>query len=205
MDTAMKPLHIGAEAVLYKRGNILVKERIKKDYRIKELDEPLRKRRTRREAKVLEKINCNAPKLMKIDDKKMIIEMDYIDGNVLKDILDNDKNKKQICQNFAKQISKLHNQNIIHGDLTTSNAILKNGQVYLIDFGLSFFSHKVEDKATDLKLLKQALESKHYKVFKNCEKWILDAYKKEADNSNEVLERLEKVEKRGRYKRKKKL
>ena len=198
----MKPLHIGAEAVLYKQGNKLIKERVRKDYRIKELDEPIRKRRTRREAKVLQKADCNIPKLIKVDDQNMIIEMDYIDGDVLKNILDNDK--KEVCENFAKQIALLHNQNIIHGDLTTSNAILKKDQVYLIDFGLSFFSHKLEDKAVDLRLLKQALESKHYKNYKQLEKWILETYKEQASDANEVIERLKKVEKRGRYKRKKK-
>ena len=46
-------------------------------------------------------------------------------------------------------------------------AILKNGKVYFIDFGLGFFSNKTEDKAVDLHLLKQALESKHYQIFEN--------------------------------------
>lgn len=197
-----KPIHIGAEAELYKVGNVLIKKRVKKNYRIQEIDHPLRKRRTRREAKVLEKAECNTPNLLKVDDKEMIIEMDYIDGKPLKDILDDSKQQKEIIQNFAKQIATLHNQTIIHGDLTTSNAILKGNKVYLIDFGLSFFSHKLEDMATDLKLLKQALESKHHKIFEKCYDLILKTYIKEAIKGEEVMQRLEKVETRGRYKRK---
>ena len=77
-------------------------------------------------------------------------------------------------------------------------------EIYFIDFGLSYFSHKIEDKAVDLHLLKQALESKHYKVWEKCFKAALKAYKKESEDTKEVLKRLETVEKRGRYKSKRK-
>jgi len=43
----------GAEAVLYMEDGNLVKERIEKGYRIKELDDRLRRRRTRLESKIL--------------------------------------------------------------------------------------------------------------------------------------------------------
>ena len=76
--------------------------------------------------------------------------------------------------------------------------ILKDNKIYLIDFGLGFFSSKIEDKAVDLHLLKQALESKHYENFEKYYKVILDNYK-----HKDVIKRLEKVELRGRYKRKK--
>ena len=95
----------------------------------------------------------------------------------------------------------LHNSAIIHGDLTTSNMIL-NKEIYLIDFGLSFFSEKSEDKAVDLHLLKEALESKHYKIWEDAFKIVLEAYRKEAKRASETLKRLEQVEKRGRYRAK---
>ena len=114
--------------------------------------------------------------------------------------------KSLISVNLVKEIGEkiavLHNNHIIHGDLTTSNMIF-NEEVYFIDFGLSFFSHKIEDKAVDLHLLKQALESKHYKIWEKAFKTALETYKKNAENSDEILKRLEKVEKRGRYKQKK--
>mgnify|MGYP001561246109 CR=1 FL=1 len=189
----------GAEAILYQEKNKLIKHRIPKSYRIKEIDDKLRKFRTRREGKILEKASINVPKIFKIDDKDMKIEMEFIPGKLLKDILDDlsisERNK--ICKQIGEEISKLHEQSIIHGDLTTSNLIYYNKKIYFIDFGLSFFSHKIEDKAVDLHLLKQALESKHYKHFESTFKAILSAYK-----NKEVLSRLEIVEKRGRYKRK---
>ena len=195
----MKIICQGAEAILYQEKNKLIKERIPKTYRIKEIDDKLRKFRTRREGKILEKASINVPKVFKIDDNNMKIEMEFIPGKLLKDILDglsiSERNK--ICRQIGQEISKLHEQNIIHGDLTTSNMIYYQDKIYFIDFGLSFFSHKIEDKAVDLHLLKQALESKHYKHFESTFKTILSSYK-----NKEVLSRLQIVEKRGRYKRK---
>lgn len=49
-------------------------------------------------------------------------------------------------------IKRLHGIGIIHGDLTTSNMIYQNGEIYLIDFGLGALTATVEDKAVDLYL-----------------------------------------------------
>ena len=102
---------------------------------------------------------------------------------------------------LGKKIAILHNNNIIHGDLTTSNFIY-NDKIYFIDFGLSFETDKVEDRAVDLHLLKQALESKHYQIWEECFKEALKAYEKESKHGKEVIQRLELVEKRVRYKHK---
>ena len=196
-------IKIGAEAVLYKKNSqTLVKERVKKSYRLSDLDETLRKRRTRREAKVLQKTNANVPNVSLVDDKTMLIEMEFINGDVVRDVLDASPNQKKICTMIGEQIATIHNEHIIHGDLTTSNMMLQGEKLVLIDFGLAFFSHKVEDKAVDLRLLKQALESKHYKHAEVLIEDILASYLKKSDDGDEVLKRLEKVENRGRYKRK---
>ena len=190
----------GAEAKLYKDNNKLIKERIKKSYRVRDIDNKLRKFRTRSEAKLLEKANINTPKVLKVDDKLMIIEMEFIDGDLLKNTIDNlDKDKQEkVCQQLGKEIEKLHQQDIIHGDLTTSNLILKENELYFIDFGLGFISSKIEDRAVDLHLLRQALNAKHYKNAEYYFNIILNNYK-----NKEVLDRLKKVESRGRYKTKK--
>ncbi|MBW2984008.1 Kae1-associated serine/threonine protein kinase [Candidatus Woesearchaeota archaeon] len=194
----------GAEAKLYLEDGKIIKERVKKDYRIKEIDGRLRKFRTRREAKVLSKLHAMdfpGPKLIESDDKE-IISMEYIDGPKLRDILDT-SNYEKISEEIGKKAAVMHNNHMIHGDLTTSNMIFKD-EVYFIDFGLSFFSHKIEDKAVDLHLLKQALESKHYKIWEKCFKAVIHGYKKEAKDAEQILERLKQVEGRGRYKQKKK-
>ena len=121
--------------------------------------------------------------------------MEFIEGKILRDYL-TEKNYKSLMKELGQKIAILHENNIIHGDLTTSNFIF-NKQIYFIDFGLSFESHKVEDKAVDLHLLRQALESKHYKIWKECFEEVLKSYK-----NKEVIQRLKLVETRGRYKHK---
>ncbi|MBI2659053.1 Kae1-associated serine/threonine protein kinase [Candidatus Woesearchaeota archaeon] len=199
----MKLIAQGAEAKLFlEEGNIL-KNRFKKTYRIKEIDEKLRSFRTRREAKILQKLHAiafPAPKLIKNDEKENLV-IENIGGKLIKNILEKN-NYKKLCNEIGGKIAVLHNNSIIHGDLTTSNMILSK-EVYFIDFGLSFFSEKAEDKAVDLHLLKEGLESKHYRIWEKCFKYTLESYRKEAKNSNETLKRLEAVEKRGRYRARK--
>ncbi len=199
----MRIIKQGAEAILYKNNNELIKERIKKDYRLRQIDEKLRRTRTRSEAKLLEKARViNVPRIIKVDEKNNKIIMEFINGELLKDILDK-LNKKiliKICREIGRNIALLHDNDIVHGDLTTSNMILRDEKVYFIDFGLGFISRKVEDKAVDLHLMKQALESKHYKIFYVAYKSVIDGYKKSKD-FKEVIKRLENVESRGRYKR----
>ncbi len=196
----MKVLKQGAESVIFLDKDKIIKHRIKKSYRISEIDDKIRKSRTRSEAKLLEKAKVNVPNVINVDDKEMKINMEYIQGDLLKDIFDdlNEKERLKLCKKLGEEISKLHSQNIIHGDLTTSNLILKEDKIYFIDFGLGFFSHKLEDKAVDLRLLKQALESKHYRSFPKTYDEILKNYK-----HSDVKKRLEKVESRGRYKKRK--
>ncbi len=196
----MQIIQQGAEAVIYLDGTKIIKERVSKGYRIKQIDERLRKTRTRQEAKLLEKA-VNAPKVLDVSDETMKIEMEYIKGKLVKDILDlmNKKEREELCKEIGRKIADLHKNDIIHGDLTTSNMILNEKGVYFIDFGLGFISKKEEDKAVDLHLLKHALESKHYEHFEDSFSKVLEGYNS-YDMAKEVLERLQKVSKRGRYK-----
>ena len=197
-----KILHRGAEAILYEENGNLVKERIIKSYRIKEVDDKIRKLRTRSEAKLLEKSSkiINVPKVFDSSDKEMKIEMELIKGKLLKDTFDNlgSKDRIKICEDLGKQIKVMHDRGIIHGDLTTSNMILSDDKLYFVDFGLGFISDKVEHKAVDLHLLKQALETKHHQHFEEGFDAIMKAY----NPDKEFINRFTKVESRGRYKKK---
>ena len=199
--TGMKIIKQGAEAILYREKDYLVKERIKKSYRIEGIDFKLRRFRTRREGKLLQKTE-NSPKVFEVNDKEMKIKMEFIEGELVKDILDNLKKTKRnnLLREIGGKIAKMHDKDIIHGDLTTSNMILKD-KIYFVDFGLGFDSRKIEDKAVDLHLLRQALESKHYKHFEESFSELIEGYKL-SRTWKEVLDRLEKVERRGRYKKK---
>ena len=162
----------------------------------------LRKSRTRREAKVLNKlesIDFPAPRLHAMCDQAMELRMDMVNGNKLRDVLF--QNPVALSEELGKKIGIMHAHDIIHGDLTTSNMIL-DSEIKFIDFGLSFFSAKEEDKAVDLHLLRQALESKHHEVWEKCFEAALKGYKKGNPDFSPVLTRLEKVEARGRNKHK---
>lgn len=199
----MRLLSQCAEAKIYKDKNIILKDRTIKSYRIPFLDNKIRTQRTRSELKILAKASdfIPAPKVLQSDDKT-IIKMEYIEGKKLSENLDSLKNRKTICTQIGKNLAILHNNNIIHGDLTTSNMILKNKEVYFIDFGLSYINEKIEHKAVDLHLLKQAFESKHWKHFDESFKQIIESYKKHAKFADKTLERFKIVELRGRYKHK---
>lgn len=197
----MEKIAQGAEAVIYKNEDEIVKDRLTKGYRHPSLDNSLRKFRTRREAKVLDKLkelNFPAPILNRMCDKEMRINMEFIEGNKLRDVLHNDH--ELFSAEIGKKLALLHANDLIHGDLTTSNMILSNNNIKFIDFGLSFFSNKVEDKAVDIHLLRQALESKHYLIWESCFQTVIDSYKEHYPEANLVLTRLEQVEKRGRNK-----
>ncbi len=190
----------GAEAVIIKKGKLAIKNRIEKTYRHPELDEKIRKLRTRAESRILERISkiISVPKVLSIDEIKKTIKLEFIAGKKLADILEKSDYKK-ICEQIGKSLAKLHDNNLIHGDLTTSNLILKGKKVYFIDFGLSFHSQKVEDKAVDLHLIKEALEAKHPTISKFAYDFVIKGYK-HSQNYNKVIKQLEAVEKRGRYK-----
>ncbi len=204
----MKLIAQGAEAKLYQDNAAVIKERIAKAYRHPELDESLRKFRTRREAKVLQKLEdlqFPAPHLREFSDKRMSIVIDFVPGNTLKEVLQqNAEQAEHLAKEIGQRIGQLHQADIIHSDLTTSNMIKhqESGEVNFIDFGLSFFSEKVEDKAVDLFLLDRALETTHVDLYPKIFEQVLEGYQEEYDYAEDVLSRLQLVEKRGRNKKK---
>lgn len=199
----MKIIQQGAEAKIILQENSIIKDRILKSYRHVDLDKKIRKQRTKAEIKLLEKaskiINCPKPEKQKDFDK---IKMPFIEGERLSEELNKFtlKKQKEISKEIGKSIAKLHKEDIIHGDLTTSNMILKENKAYFIDFGLGYISRKIEDKAVDLHLLKQALEAKHFENWKVLLKEILKSYEKEyPEDAEKIFQRIKAIEKRGRY------
>ena len=197
----MQKVSSGAEAVIYLDKNI-VKDRVEKRYRIPEIDRTLRQFRTRRESKILERleqIGFPAPRLVKTD-RSSVIEMEYLDGPKLRDIMEKSDYIK-LAEEIGRKVAVMHNNDIVHGDLTTSNMMMME-EIFFIDFGLSQFSDKVEDKAVDIHLFRQALESKHNTIWEKSFKAFIDSYIKYSNNSKSIMRRLEKIELRGRNKAK---
>ena len=233
----LKLIQQGAEAKIFldEKNSLVIKDRVSKSYRLPALDNKLTKQRTKAETKLLTKANkvVNAPLPEKSKENNKII-IPYIQGEKLSTSL-NDfplEKQKEIMKKIGEAISKLHKEDIIHGDLTTSNMILVNDKgndvingnskddyitkkdksiltdkkrgdnnfkVFFIDFGLGYISKKVEDKAVDLHLLKQALEAKHFMHWKELYQEFQEAYSKTYPESRQIFERMTAIEKRGRY------
>ena len=199
----MKLIQQGAEAKIFLDKSNILKARTPKGYRHPQLDKQIRTRRTKSEAKLLTKaleLGINVPKIMPNNMILHTIELEFIKGDRLSETLNSYPKKKQFktMQKLGEQTALIHANNIIHGDLTTSNTIYKDDKVFIIDFGLGFISTKIEDKAVDLHLIKQALEAKHYQNHEELFKSFCEDY--DWKDSKEIIKRLEVVEKRGRYK-----
>ncbi|RLJ04682.1 MAG: Kae1-associated kinase Bud32, partial [Candidatus Aenigmatarchaeota archaeon] len=80
-------------------------------------------------------------------------------------------------------------------DLTTSNIIVKDGELYFIDFGLGVETKSLEQKASDLLTLYQNFKSVHPEF--DCWKYFLLGYKRK--ETEPVLHVFKKMLKRRRY------
>jgi TP53 regulating kinase-like protein len=183
----------GAEATITKTAQGVRKTREAKTYRHPDLDTRLRQFRTRREAKVLEKLATLAPQLFATDDVNMTIDMEFLDGKQLRDVLSTE-NAEELLTQAGVLVRTLHDAGVVHGDLTTSNIMHTSQGLRLVDFGLAEFADDVESQAVDLHLLKHAFEAKHPEI----DAWptFIASY----SPTEELLARFEQVESRGRYK-----
>jgi TP53 regulating kinase-like protein len=114
-------------------------------------------------------------------------------------------------------IGTLHKTGVIHGDLTTSNLMLRmaeeptdadvfttveskpvlDGEIVLIDFGLAGQSGQDEDKAVDLYVLERAFGSSHPRTERLFGE-VLKGYGESHKGTKSTLRKLEEVRMRGR-------
>ncbi len=200
-------LEKGAEANIYEgkwlKEPVIIKKRVRKGYRIPEIDAYLRKKRTKSETKLLgEAKHCGVktPTVFDVDKKENSIIMEKIPGEVVKDIFDNSdsNNINNLCVKIGENLGKLHDCSIIHGDLTSSNMILDGEDIYFIDFGLGIISDLVEDKGVDLLVFKKAISGVHNKISEKCYNSILKGYEN-AQDFKAVTKKVSEIENRGRY------
>ncbi len=185
----------GAEAVVLIGDDKVVKTRLKKNYRIKELDERLRTERTRAEAKIMsEARRLGIPTPIIYDVGRFDLVMEVIEGPPLKDVIDEEK-----AREAGVLVGKLHGGGIIHGDLTTSNMLVKGDRIYLIDFGLSFWDEMLESRGVDVHVFYQTLISSH-KDHERLMAAFAAGYRSSFEGADAVLERVREIEYRGRYK-----
>lgn len=180
----VKSSYLGAKAV--------IKDRIPKGYRIAEIDDKIRKARTKEEAKLLsdaKRAGVKTPILYDVNLNKKAITMQEIEGDMLKDVIDDD-----LAFAIGFEISKLHSADIIHGDITTSNIMLEDDKLVFIDFGLGRYSNLDEDKAVDLLVLKKSLQSIDYNLAIRYFDLVLKGYRNDS-----IVKTISDIESRGRY------
>lgn len=199
----LETISLGAEARIslaeFLGRKVILKNRIPKRYRIRELDERLRYYRTREEAKIISDARrAGVPTPVVLHADKDLLVMEYIEGERLKDILGGE-NSVEIMRELGKLIGRLHSTGIIHGDLTPSNIIVSSGKLYLIDFGLGMYSTRAEDKAVDIHTLRESLRSTHPDLAEELIEAFLEGYGETCSDFDDVRERLEDIERRGRY------
>ncbi|KAH8980163.1 kinase-like domain-containing protein [Lactarius hatsudake] len=218
-------------------GPVLLKYRFSKQYRHATLDATLTRARVAGEARALVRcLRCgvSVPGLRFVDVANGALGIEWVDGKSVRSLLgsgdegetysEEDEDiapaededlfteykvpKDALMVMVGTEIAKMHLADIIHGDLTTSNMMLRHPsstanspgvhQLVLIDFGLAYTSTLAEDKAVDLYVLERAFASTHPEsepLFSS----VLDAYKGKMGKEWPAIGRkLEDVRLRGR-------
>ncbi len=192
----------GAEADIYLVGwygkRAIAKVRTVKPYRHKYLDFDIRKRRTVHEAQMLsvvKQFGVASPYVYFVDPISCILFMEFVPGRNAKEII-----SPQISLNIGICVGLLHSRSLIHGDLTTSN-FLVNRKLHLLDFGLSFYSDRLEDKAVDVRLVKETFGSLHHVQYESLFSNFLRGYSAILGNNlaKKVLMKVSSIERRVRY------
>jgi TP53 regulating kinase-like protein len=201
----------GAEATLYSAEwndrRVVIKKRFPKKYRPSELDEQIRTYRTVHEPQLIhgaKRAGVPTPVIYQVNLKEDTIIMEFIQGKQVKEILNklSEKERRHICLQIGRSIGKLHRSGLIHGDLTTSNMILNSeDRVVFVDFGLGEKTDELEPKAVDLHLMKRALQSTHFRFAQDCFDAVMNGYADVVgpETARETLQKIEAIEKRGRY------
>lgn len=197
----------GAEAEIHLTEwmgrKVVSKHRVPKNYRLPALDRSLRISRTKKEAKLISdvrQLGICTPIIFDIDLEEHKIIMEYIDGPRFKDIIPelDDKTRNKLFHKLGCDIGSLHKNDIVHGDLTTSNIIKRGDKLYFIDFSLGDKAEDIESKGVDLHLLMEAFESTHPEYMEEF-KYILQGYSEEYPAASEVINKINEIVKRGRY------
>ncbi len=183
---------------------IVIKQRIPKKYRHPHLDKTIRNARLIREVKVLvqaKQNGLNVPFVFFIDKEETSVVIQKIDGTLLKEIIET-PHGIDFLSDLGRQVALLHNLNIVHGDLTTSNVVIENRteKTFLIDFGLALFSSHIEEKAVDINVLLRTLQSTHPTVWAPAWDNFIGQYLEIARDGHRILKRMRKIDERVRYK-----
>jgi N6-L-threonylcarbamoyladenine synthase/protein kinase Bud32 len=184
----------GAEAVVTIGTASVEKRRLAKRYRVPSLDARLIAERTRAEARIISlarRSGIPTPIIRDVTGDTLVMER--VEGPLLKEVPTPGN-----VREAGRMIGRLHAGGIIHGDLTTSNIIVRGGTCVLIDFGLSLVSSEIEHRGVDLHVFFQTLESTTVD-HRPLREAFIGGYGSEFPGYSDVLGREQEIGHRGRY------
>ncbi|KAK6841569.1 BUD32 protein kinase [Apiospora arundinis] len=224
-----------------------LKHRPSKFYRHPLLDARLTRHRILSEARILQKCRREGvavPALYGIDESQGVLSMEWVPGRPVRVEVNEylqrrsekypDRGRESVARDeegaaplvglmrrVGEAVGKLHKAGIVHGDLTTSNMMVRpwekdkkggpvngthqgedaehslEGEIVIIDFGLASQGSADEDRAVDLYVLERAFGSTHPRA-EALFAVVLEAYKDTFKAAPVVLKKLEDVRMRGR-------
>jgi Kae1-associated kinase Bud32 len=201
---------VGAEARLdsavWMNKKVVYKQRVVKGYRHPALDRSIQTYRLKNEVRLMleaRKAGIAVPLIYSVDLAENRIVMEEVQGMRVKDALETMPldDAEKVCRRIGEMAAKLHENDIVHGDLTTSNMLLEGERIVLIDFSLGSKSSELEDKGVDMHLLEEAFHSAHYRR-SGVYETVKDSYAKAYPGGADVLKKVKEIERRGRYTRK---
>jgi TP53 regulating kinase-like protein len=177
-------------------------------YRLDALDRIIRRQRTVHEAEMLHSAKAAgvaAPFVYFVSQPEATLVMEFIEGDRLKDLAGT-RGRTDVVHLFEQLgvgVAKLHAAGLMHGDVTTANVIKRGDDLVFIDFGLSIHSTRLEDRAVDLRLIKETITGAHSSVAGPAMDALLRGYGKVAGERSlkAVVRQLRQIERRGRYAR----
>jgi len=189
----------GAEATVEIEADRVVKRRVPKRYRHPDLDERLRRQRTTLEARLTSEARRHGvptPLVRDVDPREASIVFEHVGDADLQAALTADR-----ARAVGRHLAALHEAGLVHGDPTTRNVRVDltgeaDDRVYLIDFGLGFYTDAVEDYAMDLHVFAQSLDGTAEDPAAMREA-VEAGYADVGDAA--AIEQLREIESRGRY------
>lgn len=240
----------GAEGLLYRTTYLsastpcALKYRPSKPYRHPILDARLTRQRILAEARILAKCRREGvpvPGVYCVDEAGGWLMMEWVEGAPVRVRVNawlgtkseeevNQRGKPReggnealvgLMRRVGAAVGRLHAAGVVHGDLTSSNMMLRprrqeeeeegtngtaketddggilEGEIVIIDFGLASQGTHEEDRAVDLYVLERAFLSTHPRAEKLFGE-VLEGYKETFKGAKPVLRKLEDVRMRGR-------
>ncbi len=184
----------------------------------------------RTEARILveaRQAGVKTPRLLDLDLDSCTIIMEFLPFPSLKEVLSLGRSdcdslraagadaweggKGNLLRETGKLIGLLHVNDMIHGDLTTSNILVESSgeetdndtcsrvSLWFIDFGLAEKTTEIEDKGVDLHVFVEAFESTHSYLMDLIPAFFEGYLEGNPAEGEEVVARMKEIAKRGRY------